>query len=169
MSALPASGPTPADAPERPRLSLLPRMDRKVSTLGFFAIIGVLVVLGLTAIMVTTTSVAAQSRELSALRTEATELGYQAARLNTELQRISSTSSLALRAADLGMVPNPYPAFINLEDGSILGEPTAVSGSEADWLRLGRTPIPWRDHTDAAQGVGHDSALPVAPEEGGDQ
>lgn len=169
MSALPTSAPSPTDVPDGPGLSLLPRVDRKVSPLGFFAIIGVLVLLGLSAIMVTTTSVAAQSRELSALRTEATELGYQAARLNTELQRISSTSSLALRAADLGMVPNPYPAFINLEDGSILGEPTAVSGSEADWLRLGRTPIPWRDHTDAAQGVGHDSALPVAPEEGGDQ
>ncbi len=169
MSALPTSAATPTEAPDDPRLSLLPRMDRKVSALGFFAIIGVLVVLGLTAVMITTTTVAAQSRELSALRTEATELGYQAARLNTELQRISSTSSLALRAADLGMVPNPYPAFINLEDGSILGEPTAVSSSEADWLRLGRTSIPWREHTDAAPGVGHDSVLPVAPEEGGDQ
>lgn len=169
MSALPASAPTPAEAPEGARLSLLPRVDRKVSTLGFFAVIGVLVVLGLTAIMVTTTSVAAQSRELSALRTEANELGYQAARLNTELQRLSSTSSLAMRAADLGMVPNPYPAFINLEDGSILGEPTAVSGSDADWLRLGRVPVPWRQPTDAAPGVGRESNLPVAPEEGGDQ
>lgn len=150
------------------RLALLPQPSSRLSTLGFFGLIGLMVVVGLAAVMVTSTTVAAQSRELSGLRREANELEYQAALLNSDLQVISSTSSLAMRASDLGMVPNPYPAFLNLEDGSILGEPTKVTGNEAQWLRVTRPYTPGEPHRPAA-GVGHDTTLPRVPSEGGDQ
>lgn len=122
-------------AARRPRLSLVSAPTATVSTLGFVGIIVALIGLGLGGVMIVTTSVGAQSRELSSLRNEATQLGYQRAALESELQRVSSANALAMRAAELGMVPNPYPAFINLADGSITGEPTAVQGNELPFLR----------------------------------
>lgn len=150
----------------RPTLTLVPQLRSTVSTMGFALIIMALVATGMGLVMVVTTSVAAQSSELSALRTEATELDYRAASLTTTLQNTSSTASLALRASDLGMVPNPYPAFVRLADGAILGEPTQVTGDEAPYLRrLSSEPAsnPLLTGGDAAVG----QALPVAP--GGDR
>lgn len=148
-----------------PSLTLVPQLRSTVSTMGFVFIIMVLVALGMALVMVVTTSVAAQSKELSALRTEATELDYRAAALGTELQSASSTAFLALRASDLGMVPNPYPAFIRLSDGAILGEPTAVNGDEAPYLR--RLPAESATNPLAAGGAGGGAAaeqtLPMAP------
>lgn len=118
-----------------PSLTLVPPLRSTVSTIGFALIVMALVALGMGLVMVVTTTVAAQSKELSELRTESVELDYRAAALTTKLQSSSSTAFLALRASDLGMVPNPYPAFIRLSDGAILGEPTQVSGSEAPYIR----------------------------------
>ena len=74
-----------------------------VSTVGFLAILAALVVVGMAVVMIVTTQVGAQSRELTALRKEAETLSYEQAALTTELQEVSSSGSLALRAAELGM------------------------------------------------------------------
>lgn len=112
-----------------------------VSTLGFVGIIVALIAVGLGGVMIVTTSVGAQSKEITALRSEATRLGYHSAALESQLQRVSSANMLALRASQLGMVPNPYPAFIDLVDGTITGEPTKVTGNELPMLR-GQAPTP---------------------------
>ena len=91
--------------------------------------------MGLGAVLMVTTQVGAQSKELAALREETTVLAYQSAALESQVQRASSANALAFKAAQLGMVPNPYPAFINLADGSITGEPTKVTGDEMPMLR----------------------------------
>jgi hypothetical protein len=98
-------------------------------------IVALLIVAGLGGVMFVTTSVGAQSRELTALRNQATQLGYESAALTSQLQRASSANALALRATELGMVPNPYPAFINLGDGTVTGVPTKVTGDELPFLR----------------------------------
>lgn len=123
------------------RLRLLVAPRPVLSPLGFGLVIAALVVVGLGLVMVVSTTVAAQSRELASLRKEATSLEYTAAALTTQLQARSSTSALALRASDLGMVPNPYPAFIRLSDGTIIGNPTPVTGRETTYLR-GATQVP---------------------------
>lgn len=126
---------TVTNAKTAPRLSVVERPHSTVSVLGFALMIVALVVAGLAVVMVVTTSVAQQSRELARLTTESTELGYHAAALTTELQQQSSAPSLAVKASALGMVPNPYPAFISLKDGSILGEPKPVVGDELSFLK----------------------------------
>lgn len=118
-----------------PALMLVPPVRSTVSTVGFGLIIMALVALGMGLVMVITTSVAAQSKELSALRVEATELQYRAANLTTQLQEKSSSASLVIRAIDAGMVPNTNPVFIRLADGEILGDATPVVGDEAPYLR----------------------------------
>lgn len=131
MSAAPVETETRQRAP---RLSLVHTPTASVSTFGFIAIIAVLIGIGLGGVMIVSTSVGAQSQELTMLRREATELGYKAESLEGELQRVSSANALALRATELGMVPNPYPAFINLADGTVTGVPTAVKGNEMPFL-----------------------------------
>lgn len=156
------------EAPVRGRsaLTLLPTPRPMLSGVGFGVLIALLVAIGLALVMVVSTSVSAQSRELASLRKEATELGYVAAALTHELQSASSTSSLALRASDLGMVPNPYPAFISLTDGSILGEPTPVRGDEATYLRRLPNPAPVPDQLEVVVGQDTgDAADPAADAE----
>lgn len=136
MSAQPATNASVEKqrARERVPLRLLPSPRSILSPLGFGILIVSLIVAGLVTVMIVSTSVAAQSQELATLRKEAAELEYESAALTTQLQKRSSTSSLALRARQLGMVPNPYPAFIQLSDGKILGEPKAVEGQELPFL-----------------------------------
>lgn len=113
-----------------PRLALVKAPTATVSTVGFAVILATLIALGLIGVMIVSTSVSQQARDLSTLRRQATELGYTAASLESQLQTNSSANALALRATQLGMVPNPYPAFINLADGSVTGVPQAVKGDE---------------------------------------
>lgn len=145
---------------DRPRLALVPPPRSTVSTVGFALIVMALVALGMGLVMVVTTSVAAQSRELSSLRTEAKQLDYTAAALTTQLQDTSSSASLALRASDLGMVPNPYPAFIRLSDGAILGDPTPVKGDEAPYLRRLQQAS---TTTPQVRTITPEQSLPIAP------
>lgn len=149
MSAQPASFEPVVDLPEPegPRLTLLPTPKPILSGFGFGVLMAFIAAVGLAAVMVVSTSVASQSRDLTALRKEATELGYVAAALTHDLQSTSSTSSLALRASEIGMVPNPYPVFIHLADGSILGEPVPVKGDEVTYLRRLPEAAPLPDRT----------------------
>lgn len=146
-----------------PGLTLVPPVRSTVSTVGFGLIIMALVALGMGLVMVITTSVAAQSKELSALRVEATELQYRAANLTTQLQDKSSSASLVIRASDAGMVPNPNPVFIRLSDKVILGDAKPVVGDEAPRLRGPSSPLAVGPQISAAP----EAALPVAP--GADQ
>ena len=134
MSALAAEVEQTTREPSRPRLRLVPPVKARVSTFGFLLILAILVVLGMALVMVVTTQVGAQSRDLANLRKEATRLSYEAAARRTELQGVSSSGSLALRASELGMVPNPFPAFVDLSTGAITGEPRPVKGDEAPYL-----------------------------------
>ena len=132
-----------AASPARPKLGLVPNPSTTVSTLGFVGIILALIAAGMGLVMVVTTSVSAQSRELTSLRTEQTVLGYQAAALESELQRMGSANALALRASGLGMVPNPHSAFINLVDGTVTGSPQKATGREMPFLRgIAPKPLP---------------------------
>ena len=142
-----------------------------VSTLGFVGIIVLLIAIGLGGVMVVTTSVGAQSRDLTKLRREATHLRYTSAALESKLQRNSSANALAYKASELGMVPNPYPAFIHLSDGSITGVPTPVKGNELPFLRGDAvapepTPAPVVTPTPEPEPVAPDQVAAGLPGEG---
>lgn len=139
MSAQPI---TTAGSAPAPRLRVVRMPGTTVSPLGFAVIVVLMIAAGLAMVMVVTTSVGAQSRELAGLRREATELGYTRAALTSQLQSVSSANALALRASQLGMVPNPYPAFIHLADHTVTGVPTPVTGDELPYLRGRRSEAP---------------------------
>lgn len=167
MSALAAEVEQSTRESSRPRLRLVPPVKARVSTFGFLLILAILVVLGMVLVMVVTTQVGAQSRDLANLRKEATQLSYEAAARRTELQGVSSSGSLALRASELGMVPNPFPAFVDLSTGTILGQPRTVKGDEVPYL-TGRSGA--RQSPEPASSEPADSqASPVPTEEASPQ
>ena len=127
----------------RPRLRLVPPVKARVSTFGFLLILAALVVVGMVFVMVVTTQVGAQSRDLSNLRREATQLSYEVAARRTELQGV------------LGMEPNPVPAFVDLSNGAIVGQPQQVKGDEVPYLTglpgARQTPAPAAPEPEASQ------------------
>ena len=155
MSALAADIEQTTQQIPRPRLRLVPPVKARVSTFGFLLILAALVVVGMVFVMVVTTQVGAQSRDLSNLRREAAQLSYEVAARRTELQGVSSSGSLALRASELGMVPNPFPAFVDLSNGAIVGQPQQVKGDEVPYLTglpgARQTPVPAVSEPEASQ------------------
>lgn len=132
-----------AAPPARPKLGVVPTSAATVSTMGFVGIIIGLISVAMAGVMIVTTNVGAQSRELAGLRREATQLGYTAAALESHLQRMSSANALALSASELGMAPNPHPAFINLADGTVTGDPEPATGDAMPFLRgIAPEPLP---------------------------
>jgi hypothetical protein len=70
------------------------------------------------------------SFEYRALQERAGSLSNQEAELKVAVNTERSTATLAQRASLLGMVPYPYPATINLADGTISGELRPAVSSE---------------------------------------
>lgn len=102
----------------------------KAARVPFVAVLGALLALGLLGLLVLNTAIQSQARELNRLQNQSTALGYQQGELTTQVQQLRASSTLEQKAYALGLRPNPYPAFITLADGKIVGTPVPVTGSE---------------------------------------
>lgn len=132
MSALRApvpSAPLPA-SPQPTPLRAVPRRSRQLAQLPFVLLIAVLLGGGLAGVLILSTTIQTQSSQLTALQTQEAELRYQQAALVAQVQDLRSSQKLAEQAWELGMRPNPNPAFIQLPEGKILGVPTTTNGGE---------------------------------------
>ncbi|MDO5635576.1 MAG: hypothetical protein Q4G34_12030, partial [Micrococcus sp.] len=125
----------------RPRLRAITSPPRRVSSLGFASVVVGLLVASMIGMLTLTTVLQNQEFELRAAQRAASELGYRASDLSAQVNRAKAPAVLGERASHLGMVPNPYPAFIHLADGSITGVPRPVSGKEMPYL-TGLAPEP---------------------------
>jgi len=76
------------------------------------------------------TTLQSQAFESRTLNRRATELAYSQADLENQLDALAAPQELARRASELGMRPNPFPAFLVLPSGKVVGKPTPVSGHE---------------------------------------
>lgn len=86
--------------------------------------------IGMWGILVLNTMIQDQSASLVKMQIQARGLSYHEAALSTEVEKLRSSTNLAEQATELGMVPNPHPAFINVETGEITGAPYRVVGNE---------------------------------------
>lgn len=138
MSALLA--PLRSTQPERskPRLRPLPEVPRKRSSAPFIGLVAVLLGFGAGGAILLNTTIEQQSREITSLQRQATSLTNQEAMLVANVNMLRSPRVLSAKAADLGMVPNPNPVYIELPDGKILGKPTPVTGKELPGMVGGR-------------------------------
>jgi hypothetical protein len=90
--------------------------------------------IGMAGLLMLNTTLQSQAFESRTLNRQATELAYAQADLEDQLDALTAPQELARRASALGMRPNPYPAFLVLPGGRVLGEPTPVGGQEVPAL-----------------------------------
>ncbi|RCK70609.1 hypothetical protein DT076_04085 [Desertihabitans brevis] len=137
MSALLNVGPRrPDPGPQRrPHLSPVPAPVRaRLSRVPFLLVLAATLGLGMAGLLVLNTTVQTNAVEVRTLQQQLTSLSYTEAELKTQLDEARSPATLATRASDLGMRPNPYPAFIDLETGEVTGDPQEVEGDEMESL-----------------------------------
>jgi cell division protein FtsL len=89
--------------------------------------------------------------EISGLRSQITELGYQKESLGEELETLSSPQYVATAAQELGMVVNSTPAYLRLSDGAVLGQPGEAGGASS--IPLGPTEYVGNAAVDALPGA----------------
>lgn len=123
------SASTPGTA-RRASLRLVPQTRSRMSTRLFLMALLLVTALGMGGLVVMNTSIQSQAAELDELQQQATNLSYQQDLLTSQVHTLRSTVTLQQRAHELGMRPNPHPAFITLPDGKIVGNPTRVTGTE---------------------------------------
>jgi len=90
--------------------------------------------MGMGGLLMLNTTLQSQAFESRTLNRQATELAYAQADLEDQLDALAAPQELARRASALGMRPNPYPAFLVLPSGKVVGEPTPVEGQEVPAL-----------------------------------
>jgi hypothetical protein len=121
------AGPPERSRPRlRPVADPTPRMARFPFLLVVIGIFGV----GMAGLLMLNTTLQNQVFEARTLNRQATELAYVQADLEQQLDEHAAPERLALAASQLGMRPNPHPAFLVLPEGRVVGEPEPVSGSE---------------------------------------
>lgn len=132
MSALQAPITT---APTNPApLRAVPNKTSQIARLPFVLIIAILLGGGMTGVLLLSTTIQTQSSELIALQTREAELRYLESALVAQVQDLRSSQKLAERAWELGLRPNPNPAFIQMPSGQVVGIPTTVNGDELGGL-----------------------------------
>jgi hypothetical protein len=90
--------------------------------------------IGMAGLLMLNTTLQSQAFESRTLNRQATELAYAQADLENQLDTLAAPQELARRASALGMRPNPYPAFLVIPGGKVMGEPTPVGGQEVPAL-----------------------------------
>jgi len=86
--------------------------------------------MGMVGLLMLNTTLQSQAFQSRTLNRQATELAYAQADLENQLDALAAPQELARRASALGMRPNPFPAFLVLPSGKVVGEPIPVSGDE---------------------------------------
>ena len=106
------------------------RLSRFPLLLVLIGIFGI----GMVGLLMLNTTLQSQAFESRTLNREATELAYSQADLENQLDALAAPQELARRASELGMRPNPFPAFLVLPSGKVVGKPIPVSGQEVPAL-----------------------------------
>ena len=121
-----------ASPPERPRPRLRPVADPtpRLARFPFLLVVIGIFGIGMAGLLMLNTTLQNQAFEARALNRQATELAYVQADLERQLDEQAAPERLALAASQLGMRPNPHPAFLVLPEGRVIGKPKPVSGRE---------------------------------------
>src|SRR4030095_4254158 len=98
--------------------------------------------IGMAGLLMLNTTLQSQAFQSRTLDRQGTELAYAQADLENQLDALAAPQELARRASALGMRPNPFPAFLVLPSGKVVGKPRPVSGHEVPALIV-ETPAQW--------------------------
>ena len=139
MTALEAPRSSPERRPRRWGLTQVPIPERRMANVPFVLSLGVFLALGMVGLLLLNTALQEQGFAVQNRQKEAAQLGYRVAELQSQVTEARSSTRLAVEATKLGMVPNPYPVYLTLPNGQVIGNPTTTSGYEIPDVRY-RTP-----------------------------
>jgi hypothetical protein len=97
---------------------------------SFVMLVAGVLATGMIGLLIFSTALQDQTFELNDKRSQAASLANELASLEAQLASANSVTSLAAKAQDLGMRPNPYPAQLVLPTGEVVGDPKPVYGRE---------------------------------------
>lgn len=118
----------------RPVLRGLPQLPPRLARVPFIGVLIALFALGMTGLLMLNTTLQNQAFQVSTLHRQASELAYSQSGLESQLDQLAAPQELARRASAAGLRANPYPAFLVLPKGRIVGHPQRVTGAEAPTL-----------------------------------
>lgn len=139
MTALEAPRSSPERRPRRWGLAQVPIPQRRMANVPFVLSLGVFLALGMVGLLLLNTALQEQGFAVQSQQKASDQLGYRVAALESEVTEARSSTRLAVEATKLGMVPNPYPVYLALPAGVVIGDPTKISGYEVPDVRY-RTP-----------------------------
>lgn len=113
--------------------------NRRIASVPFVVGLGVLLAIGMVGLLLLNTALQEQAFAVRDQQKAADLLGYRVSALESEVTEARSSSRLAMEAAKLGMVPNPYPVYLSLPAGTVIGDPSKMTGDEVPDIRY-RTP-----------------------------
>lgn len=131
-----ASEPVEAPRSSPARLSLVTTPLVRMAGFPFVLLVAGILALGMLGLLLLNTTLQTRAFEVRALQADATVLAFNESELESEVARAGSPEVLARRASALGMRPNPYPAFIEVPSGKILGKPKKVNGTEMSSMMI---------------------------------
>jgi hypothetical protein len=112
------------------RLTLVPRAVRRTPKVPFVVLVLFVLGGGLVGLLVLNTSLQQGAFYEASLQGQQNALATKQEDLRLEVAALRDPQRLAREAQSLGMVPNTNPAFIDLTDGSVLGDPQpAMAGT----------------------------------------
>lgn len=116
----------PARPPARSRLRAVPSRAPRPHGAAFVVLLVIVLAVGMVGLLMLNTSMQRSAFALEDLQDRAASLTVRRQLLEQQVQRMRSPERLARRATDLGMVQMASPVFLRLEDGRVLGAPSAA-------------------------------------------
>jgi hypothetical protein len=114
---------SPSAWPGFPPLTLLHRPARRAPRTPFAVLLVIIAGLGLVGLLLINTQLQQGAVHVSRVDRENQILRERVQALTQSVAAAAAPQRLATRAQELGMVPNPRPAFLRISDGTVLGDP----------------------------------------------
>jgi hypothetical protein len=127
-------------AVERARLTVVPRGRTRAAKVPFVTLVTLLLVGGVVGLLLFNTSMQQASFATTSLEAQARTLSAHEQTLRMELDDLRDPQRVAQQAQELGMVPSVNPAFLDVTDGTVLGQPRPATPE--DGLRIRPHPVP---------------------------
>jgi hypothetical protein len=119
---------------ESRRLRAVPALPERMARIPFITVLIAIFGVGMVGLLVVNTSLQNQAFESRSLNRQAAQLVYAEAELQSQLNQARTPEQVATKASALGMRANPYPAFLVVPSGKVVGERHRIKGDEMKGL-----------------------------------
>jgi hypothetical protein len=119
---------------ESRRLRAVPALPERMARIPFITVLIAIFGVGMVGLLVVNTSLQNQAFESRSLNRQAAQLVYAEAELQSQLNQARTPEQVATKASALGMRANPYPAFLVVPSGKVVGEQHRIKGDEMKGL-----------------------------------